>query len=69
MIKVIKLNVSERVRILAAGVRSKSAIAYELRVPNANTAAAIAELESPESRSKLNRYKNLDTMHESIQKN
>jgi DNA-damage-inducible protein J len=49
-------------------VASEGAIPFELRVPNAKTVAAIAELESSKSRSKLKRHKNLDAMHDAIKR-
>ena len=62
------LTVSDAIRLFLTRVASEGAIPFELRVPNAKTVAAIAELESPKSRSKLKRHKNLDTMHEAIKR-
>ena len=62
------LTVSDAIRLFLTRVASEGAIPFELRVPNAKTAVAIAELESPRSRSKLKRYKNLDTMHDAIKR-
>ena len=62
------LTVSDAIRLFLTRVASEGAIPFELRVPNARTAAAIAELESPKSRSKLKRYKDLDTMHAAIKR-
>ncbi len=62
------LTVSDAIRLFLTRVASEGAIPFELRVPNAKTVAAIAELESPKSRSKLKRHKNLDTMHDAIKR-
>jgi DNA-damage-inducible protein J len=62
------LTVSDAIRLFLTRVASEGAIPFELRVPNAKTVAAIAELESPKSRSKLKRHKYLDTMHEAIKR-
>ena len=62
------LTVSDAIRLFLTRVASEGAIPFELRVPNAKTVAAIAELESPKSRSKLKRHKNLDTMHGAIKR-
>ncbi len=60
------LTVSDAIRLFLTRVASEGAIPFELRVPNAKTVAAITELESPKSRSKLKRHKNLDAMHDAI---
>jgi len=62
------LTLSDAVRLFLTRVASEGAIPFELRVPNAGTAVAIAELESPKSRSKPKRYKNLETMHTVIKR-
>lgn len=62
------LTVSDAIRLFLTRVASEGAIPFELRVPNAKTTAAIAELESPKSRSKLKRHKNLDAMHDAIKR-
>ncbi|MCX7217327.1 MAG: type II toxin-antitoxin system RelB/DinJ family antitoxin [Burkholderiales bacterium] len=62
------LTVSDAIRLFLTRVASEGAIPFELRVPNAKTVAAIAELESPKSRSKLKRHKNLDAMHDAIKR-
>jgi DNA-damage-inducible protein J len=62
------LTVSDAIRLFLTRVASEGAIPFELRVPNAKTIAAIAELESPKSRSKLKRHKNLDAMHDAIKR-
>ncbi len=62
------LTVSDAIRLFLTRVASEGAIPFELRVPNAKTVAAIAELESPKSRSKIKRHKNLDAMHDAIKR-
>ena len=62
------LTVSDAIRLFLTRVASEGAIPFELRVPNAKTVAAIAELESPKSRSKLKRHKNLDAMHDALKR-
>jgi DNA-damage-inducible protein J len=62
------LTVSDAIRLFLTRVASEGAIPFELRVPNAKTVAAIAELESSKSRSKLKRHKNLDAMHDAIKR-
>jgi DNA-damage-inducible protein J len=62
------LTVSDAIRMFLTRVASEGAIPFELRVPNAKTVAAIAELESSKSRSKLKRHKNLDAMHDAIKR-
>ena len=62
------LTVSDAIRLFLTRVASEGAIPFELRVPNAKTVAAIAELESPKSRSKLKRHKNIETMHQALKR-
>jgi DNA-damage-inducible protein J len=62
------LTVSDAIRLFLTRVASEGAIPFDLRVPNAKTVAAIAELESSKSRSKLKRHKNLDAMHDAIKR-
>jgi DNA-damage-inducible protein J len=62
------LTVSDAIRLFLTRVASEGAIPFELRIPNAKTTAAIAELESTKSRSKLKRHKNLDAMHDAIKR-
>jgi DNA-damage-inducible protein J len=62
------LTVSDAIRLFLTRVASEGAIPFELRVPNAKTVAAIAELESSKGRSKLKRHKNLDAMHDAIRR-
>lgn len=63
VIEAMGLTVSDAIRLFLKRVASEGAIPFELRVPNAKTIAAIAELEAPKSRSKVKRYKTLDDMH------
>ena len=62
-IEAMGLTVSDAIRLFLKRVASEGAIPFELRVPNAKSVAAIAELEAPKSRSGAKRYRNIDTMH------
>ena len=68
VIEAMGLTVSDAIRLLLKRVASEGAIPFELRVPNAKTVAAIAELEAPKSRSGAKRYKNIDTMHNALKR-
>ena len=68
VIESLGLTVSDAIRLFLTRVASEGAIPFELRVPNAKTVAAIAELESSKSRSKLKRYKNIDALHDAIKR-
>lgn len=68
VIEAMGLTVSDAIRLFLKRVASEGAIPFELRVPNAKTVAAIAELESPKSRSGAKRYKNIDTMHNALKR-
>ena len=63
VIEAMGLTVSDAIRLFLKRVASEGSIPFELRVPNAKTVAAIAELEAPKSRSGAKRYRNIDTMH------
>jgi DNA-damage-inducible protein J len=62
------LTVSDAIRLFLTRVASEGAIPFELRVPDAKTVAAIADLESPKSRSKLKRHKNIETIHQALKR-
>ena len=68
VIEAMGLIVSDAIRLFLKRVALDGAIPFELRVPNAKTIAAIAELEAPKSRSKVKRYKNIDTMHNALKR-
>ncbi len=68
VIEAMGLTVSDAIRLFLKRVASEGAIPFELRVPNAKTIAAIAELEPPKSRSKVKRYKTLDDMHVALKR-
>lgn len=68
VIEAMGLTVSDAIRLFLKRVALDRAIPFELRVPNAKTIAAIAELEAPKSRSKVKRYKNIDTMHNALKR-
>jgi DNA-damage-inducible protein J len=68
VIETMGLTVSDAIRLFLKRVASEGAIPFELRVPNAKTVAAIAELEAPKSRSRAKRYKNIDTMHAALKR-
>jgi DNA-damage-inducible protein J len=68
VIEAMGLTVSDAIRLFLKRVASEGAIPFELRVPNAKTIAAIAELEAPKSRSKAKRYKTLEDMHVALKR-
>ena len=68
VIEAMGLTVSDAIRLFLKRVASEGTIPFELRVPNAKTIAAIAELEAPKSRSKVKRYKTLDDMHVALKR-
>jgi len=68
VIEAMGLTVSDAIRLFLKRVASEGAIPFELRVPNAKTVAAIAELESSKSHSGAKRYKNIDTMHAALKR-
>ena len=68
VIEAMGLTVSDAIRLFLKRVASEGAIPFELRVPNAKTIAAIAELEAPKSRSKVKRYKTLEDMHVALKR-
>ena len=68
VIEAMGLTVSDAIRLFLKRVASEGTIPFELRVPNAKTIAAIAELEAPKSRSKVKRYKTLDDMYVALKR-
>lgn len=68
VIEAMGLTVSDAIRLFLKRVASDGAIPFELRIPNAKTVAAIAELEAPRSRAKPKRYKNVDDMHDALKR-
>ena len=68
VIEAMGLTISDTIRFFLKRVAPEGAIPFELRVPNAKTVAAIAELEAPKSRSRAKRYKNIDTMHATLKR-
>lgn len=63
IIEAMGLTVSDTIRLFLKRVASEGAFPFELSAPNPKTIAAIDELESPKSRSKVKRYKTLEDMH------
>lgn len=68
VIEAMGLTVSDAIRLFLKRVASEGAIPFELRVPNAKTVTAIAELEAPKSKSKVKRHQNLDAMHDALKR-
>ena len=66
VIQSIGLTVSDAIPSFLACVASEGAIPLGLWVPRAKIVAAIAELESPHSRSKLKCHENIETMHQAL---
>ena len=62
------LSVSDGIRLFLKRVAADGAIPFELRVPNAETIAAIEELESPTRRAKLKRYSSVEEMMDDLNK-
>lgn len=68
VIEAMGLTVSDVIRMFLRRVANDGAIPFELRVPNAKTVAAIAELESPKTKSSGKAYENLDAMHAALKR-
>jgi DNA-damage-inducible protein J len=66
VIEALGLNISDAIRLFLKRVADEKAIPFELRVPNSKTIAAIEELESPKSKAKLKKYKDLEAMHRAL---
>ena len=62
------LSVSDAIRLFLTRVAADGAIPFELRVPNAESTAAIQELTNPISKAVLKKYASLDEMHQAISK-
>jgi len=62
------LSVSDAIRLFLKRVAADGAIPFELRVPNAETIAAIEELESPTQRAKLKRYSSAKELMKDLSK-
>jgi DNA-damage-inducible protein J len=62
------LSVSDAIRLFLTRVAADGAIPFELRVPNAESIAAIQELTNPISKAVLKKYASLDEMHQAISK-
>jgi DNA-damage-inducible protein J len=68
VIEAMGLSVSDAIRLFLKRVAADGSIPFELRAPNAKTMAAIQELETPSTRAKLKKYKNLDEMNRGLSK-
>ena len=66
VIEAMGLSVSDAIRLFLKRVAADGAIPFELRASNAKTISAIEELESPKSRAKIKKYKNLDEMNRGL---
>jgi DNA-damage-inducible protein J len=66
VIEAMGLNVSDAIRLFLKRVATDGTIPFDLRIPNAKTIAAIKELEMPKSKSKLKKYKSVESMHKDL---
>ena len=60
------LSVSDAIRIFLKRVATEGTIPFDLRIPNAKTIAAMAEIENPKTRATLKRYKSLTQMNKDL---
>ncbi|MBJ7380077.1 MAG: type II toxin-antitoxin system RelB/DinJ family antitoxin [Polynucleobacter sp.] len=66
VIETMGLTISDAIRIFLKRVALEGSIPFDLRVPNSKTMAAINELETPRSKTKLKKYKSLNSMHKGL---
>ncbi len=66
VIEAMGLSVSDAIRIFLKRVATEGTIPFDLRIPNAKTIAAMAEIENPKTRSTLKRYKSLTQMNKDL---
>lgn len=62
------LSVSDAIRMFLTRVAADGAIPFELRVPNAETIAAIDELEDPERRASLKKFTSVEALMDDLNK-
>jgi DNA-damage-inducible protein J len=66
VIEAMGLSVSDAIRIFLKRVATEGTIPFGLRMPNAKTIAAMAEIENPKTRATLKRYKSLTQMNKDL---
>ena len=66
VIEAMGLSVSDAIRIFLKRVATEGTIPFDLRMPNAKTIAAMAEIENPKTRARLKRYKSLTQMNKDL---
>jgi DNA-damage-inducible protein J len=66
VIEAMGLSVSDAIRIFLKRVATEGTIPFDLRITNAKTIAAMAEIENPKTRATLKRYKSLTQMNKDL---
>jgi len=66
VIEAMGLSVSDAIRIFLKRVATEGTIPFDLRMPNAKTIAAMAEIENPKTRAQLKRYKSMTQMNKDL---
>ena len=66
VIEAMGLSVSDAIRIFLKRVATEGTIPFDLRIPNAKTIAAMAEIENPKTRATLKRYKSMTQMNKDL---
>jgi len=66
VIEAMGLSVSDAIRIFLKRVATEGTIPFDLRIPNAKTIAAMAEIENPKTRTQLKRYKSMKQMNKDL---
>ncbi len=66
VIEAMGLSVSDAIRIFLKRVATEGTIPFDLRIRNAKTIAAMAEIENPKTRATLKRYKSLTQMNKDL---
>ena len=66
VIEAMGLSVSDAIRIFLKRVATEGTIPFDLRMPNAMTIAAMAEIENPKTRATLKRYKSMTQMNKDL---
>ena len=66
VIEAMGLSVSDAIRIFLKRVATEGTIPFDLRMPNAKTIAAMAEIENPKTRATLKRYKSMTQMNKDL---
>jgi DNA-damage-inducible protein J len=66
VIEAMGLSVSDAIRIFLKRVATEGTIPFDLRMPNAKTIAAMAEIENPKTHTQLKRYKSMKQMNKDL---